>query len=108
LTINGVRFELPWTYRHIEKVIVRYTEWNLSNAWLMDLEGENLITLIYPQNSKENYFLKRKATQPEPQNNEQPTDEIAPLLVQMMADYAATGLPPAYLPKTETENKNES
>ena len=26
-----------------------------------------------------------------------PTREIAPLLRQLMADYAATGLPPAYL-----------
>jgi hypothetical protein len=27
-----------------------------------------------------------------------PATGIAPLLKQMMADYAATGLPPAYLP----------
>jgi transposase InsO family protein len=108
LTINGVRFELPWAYRHMAKVIVRFTEWNLSNAWLMDIEGENLITLIYPQNSKENYFLKRKAVNFGQQNFTEPADEVAPLLAQMMADYAATGLPPAYLPKTETENKNES
>ncbi len=27
---------------------------------------------------------------------------IAPLLKKLMADYAATGLPPAYLPKEET------
>jgi hypothetical protein len=27
-----------------------------------------------------------------------PAAGIAPLLKQMMADYAATGLPPAYLP----------
>ena len=32
-----------------------------------------------------------------------PTEAIAPLLRKLMADYAATGLPPAYLPKVEAE-----
>ena len=32
-----------------------------------------------------------------------PTSPIAPLLRQLMADYAATGLPPAYLPSTPDE-----
>jgi hypothetical protein len=32
---------------------------------------------------------------------------IAPLLKQLMADYAATGLPPAYLPKSETPTKED-
>jgi putative transposase len=30
---------------------------------------------------------------------------IAPLLRALMADYAATGLPPAYLPKHDDEEK---
>ena len=28
---------------------------------------------------------------------------MAPLLSQLMADYAATGLPPAYVPKPEEQ-----
>ena len=33
-----------------------------------------------------------------------PATGIAPLLKQMMADYAATGLPPAYLPTAEKDD----
>ena len=33
-----------------------------------------------------------------------PATGIAPLLKQMIADYAATGLPPAYLPTAEKDD----
>jgi hypothetical protein len=32
-----------------------------------------------------------------------PQESMAPLLRKLMEDYAATGLPPAYLPKTTTQ-----
>jgi len=32
----------------------------------------------------------------------QPAAGIAPLLRKLMTDYAATGLPPAYIPKEES------
>jgi hypothetical protein len=31
--------------------------------------------------------------------------EMAPLLRKLMADYAATGLPPAYIPKDDLKEK---
>jgi hypothetical protein len=38
----------------------------------------------------------------------QPDAGMAPLLEQLMADYAATGLPPAYLaPKTDEGTDDE-
>jgi hypothetical protein len=33
-----------------------------------------------------------------------PATGIAPLLKKMIADYAATGLPPAYLPTAEKDD----
>jgi hypothetical protein len=33
-----------------------------------------------------------------------PPSGIAPLLRQLLADYAATGLPPAYLPRTDKDH----
>jgi hypothetical protein len=33
-----------------------------------------------------------------------PATGIAPLLKQMIADYAATGLPPAYVPTLEKDD----
>jgi putative transposase len=36
-----------------------------------------------------------------------PPSGMAPLLAQCIADYAATGLPPAYLPHHDQENSHE-
>jgi len=108
LTINGVRFELPWVYRNLPRVIVRFMEWNLSNAWLMDQEGEQLVAVIFPQNSKENYFNRRKSVDGEENERVKVKDQIAPLLSQMMEDYAATGLPPAYISKIDDGESDES
>ena len=45
-----------------------------------------------------------------PESNESPSREIPALLRQYISDYAATGLPPGYLPfkseQKETDNDN--
>ena len=43
--------------------------------------------------------LEPVSTAPTPQ-----TTGIAPLLKQMIAEYAATGLPPAYLPNSASQD----
>jgi len=40
---------------------------------------------------------------PETDLSPTPASGIAPLLRQLLADYAATGLPPAYLPPPDKE-----
>ena len=40
-----------------------------------------------------------------PQTIPAATGGMAPLLRQLMADYAATGLPPAYIPKDDLKEK---
>ena len=107
ISIEGVRFEVPWQYRHIPKLIVRYVLWDLSRAWLMDERGDNVICRIRPVNLLENSSGKRKYT---PENNDSskpdsPKEEIAPLLKKMMEDYAATGLPAAWLPTREVADE---
>jgi hypothetical protein len=36
-----------------------------------------------------------------------PREGMAPLLRKLMEDYAATGLPPAYLPKTHAHEEDQ-
>jgi hypothetical protein len=104
LSIEGVRFELPWVYRHLKQVVVRYAEWDLSSAWLMDLDGEQVNCQIFPLNVTANSSGKRRSIDPGPIPEPNNTDELAPLLQEMMAEYAATGLPPAYITKTERKD----
>jgi hypothetical protein len=37
---------------------------------------------------------------PPPGDQQQPAAELPPLLKRILAEYSATGMPPAYLPKT--------
>jgi putative transposase len=79
ISIKGVRFEVPDRFRHFPRLHVRYQTFDLTVAHLVD------------------------AKQP-PQQGIPPRetrDPIPPLLGKLLADYAATGLPPAYIPKDE-------
>jgi len=105
LSIEGVRFELPWAYRHLKKLVVRYAEWDLSAAWLMDLDGEKTICRLFPLNLSANSSGQRRSVKATSTPDIEKRDEIPALLQEMMAEYAATGLPPAYLTKSEQNRR---
>ncbi len=100
ISIAGTRFEIPSAYRTLRRVQVRYASWNLAHVWLMDEQTGVVLQQLYPLDRERNAEGVRRPLQPiataaDPQ---QPAG-IAPLLRQLMTEYAATGLPPAYLPK---------
>jgi len=104
ITVEGVRFEIPSAYRVLERVRLRVARWDLSTVELVDpRSGEHLATLL-PLDKARNADRARRAlaeiTEPLAPSKKPPG--IAPLLRQLMAEYAATGLPPAYLPKKES------
>lgn len=111
ISLEGCRFEIPSRYRHLENITVRYASWDLSFAFLMDPHNNVFLSQLYPQDKSKNANGQRRALFTE--NNgihEEPSTGIAPLLKQLMADYAATGLPPAYIPTEEIKkikNKEE-
>lgn len=102
-TIKGCRFEVPQRYRHFEDLCVRYAEWDLSQAMLVDPKSNTVLCTVYPQDKTANASGLRRAitgnTVAVP--SVKPTG-IAPLLKELMSEYAATGLPPAYLPKGDS------
>jgi hypothetical protein len=70
---------------------------------LVDPRSQTILCRLYPQDKSANATGARRAI-----NQHTPeapavanTAEMAPLLKQLMADYAATGLPPTYLPRGE-------
>lgn len=107
ISIEGKRFELPSCYRALRRVTVRYARWDLSNVHLIDPRQETVLCALYPLDRQRNADQPRRALQPGADPNlelaEQPARRsgIAPLLRKLIADHAATGLPPAYIPKDE-------
>jgi transposase InsO family protein len=104
ITVEGVRFEIPSRFRHIERLCVRYARWDLASIDLVDERTGKLLCALYPLDKAKNAREGRKNLEPisaeeaaAAQNP--PAGGVAPLLKKLMADYAATGLPPAYLPK---------
>jgi putative transposase len=105
LQIKGVRFEVPSRFRHLKRLYVAYKPSDLSMAYLIDGKTEDNIGRIYPQDKTKNAGGARRALEPiskiadTTDLNVSETEPIPPLLRKLLSDYAATGLPPAYIPK---------
>jgi hypothetical protein len=108
ITVEGVRFELPSCYRHLSRVHVRLASWDLSRVHLADPRTGQVLCRLYPQDKQRNADGRRRSKAPLVEATPtaaapSPGGAVAPLLRQIIAQYAATGLPPAYLPKDERE-----
>lgn len=97
LSIEGRRFEISSHYRHLEKLTVRYARWDLSFALLIDPHTSVCLERLYPQDKSTNASGMRRALKPKDDVPDAEPEGIAPLLKKLMSDFAATGLPPAYL-----------
>jgi transposase InsO family protein len=108
VSLHGKRFEIPGRYRHLERPRLRYARWDLSAVELLDPHNPIALCPLYPVDKSANASGQRRALEPiEPvlsSPSPESTDELPPLMRQMMADYAATGQPPAYLPKPAPES----
>lgn len=101
LQVKGIRFEVPSRFRHFDRLHIRYQSWNLSHAWLVDERDSTLLAKIYPQDKVKNADGLRRSVAPMIDNVPGPdcsADPYPPLLRKLLEEYAATGLPPAYIP----------
>lgn len=102
ISIMGKRFEIPSRYNHFKEVHVAYVEWALDQVHLLDPQSGKTICPIYPVNKEANFRNGRKLREiPGTTEVAGNRDEIAPLLIKILGEQAATGLPPAYQPKEE-------
>jgi len=111
ISVESIRYEVPSRYRHVKQVNIRYAAWDLSQVYLTDARSGQILTRLYPQDKRKNADGRRRRKDPlgpvaDPVA-EPPSDDMAPLLRKLIADYAATGLPPAYLPKQEHRTTNK-
>jgi hypothetical protein len=99
-SVLGIRFEVPARYRHLERLTLRYARWDLTSLELIDPHTEQPVATLYPLDKTANADGLRRALEPvnAPTPPAPTAGEMAPLLKRLLAEYAATGLPPAYLP----------
>jgi hypothetical protein len=97
LSLEGVRFEVPSRFRHIEQLTVRYARFDLSRVSLIDPRHDIELCRIYPLDKRRNASGHRADLRPVTDEPPQPSG-IAPHLQRLMTEYDATGRPPAYLP----------
>ena len=105
ISVAGVRFEVPSAYRTLLRPTVRFARWDLSSIELVDPRKGTHLATLYPLDKEKNAErLRREVAAPTPDRPALPAKPsgIAPLLRQLMADYAATGLSPAYVPRDPT------
>ncbi len=106
VTAFGVRYEVPSVYRALDKVRLRVARWDLGSVDLVDPRTGNHLATLLPLDKIKNADRRRRVLAPavsQPAPAAKPAG-LAPLLRALMADYAATGLPPAYLPKHDNTN----
>ena len=105
ISLAGQRFEIPSRYRHLSEVHLRYARWDLSRADLIDARSGTILCPLRPLDKAANAdALRRRVAPMNTETRATPATGIAPLLKQMIADYAATGLPPAYLPTADKDD----
>jgi len=110
VSIASVRFEVPNRFRHLEEIRVRFARWDLSTVLLICPKTGALLGRLYPLDKAENSGGERRTLAPvagQTLSAEPPQAAMAPLLKKLMADYAATGLRPAYLPKDDLSNADQ-
>jgi putative transposase len=105
ISLEGVRFEVPARYRHFREVAVRYARWDLGRVDLVDPRNGTILAPLYPLDKTANAdgrrpFVASQDAGVPPETSRRATGELPPLLKTILQDYSATGLPPAYLPKT--------
>ena len=104
-----MRFEIPQVFGHLRELTLRYARWERSQADLVDPRTGIIQSTIYPlDKTRHADGRRRRITQPTGLSSRPVAtlkgattaaqrDAHAPLMRHLLAEFAATGLPPAYL-----------
>jgi len=117
ISLAGMRLEIPSRYRHFRAVVVRYARWDVGRVDLVDPHSGAILAPIYPLDRNANADGRRATLDPD--KSETPGEdgqegpprmdtELPPLLKKILEEYSATGMPPAYLPKTPKPKKGDA
>ena len=102
VSLEGERFEIPSRYRHLEHVHLQYARWDLSRVDLVDQRTGAILYPVKPLDKSANANGQRRRLAPVKTDlSPLPPTGMSALMNELLADYAATGIPPAYLPTVE-------
>jgi len=103
--LEGTRLEVPARYRHLQQLWLRYARWDLRLVDLIDEASGRILCALYPLDKAANASALRRPLDAlrEPPGAAPAGSGPAPLLKKLMAEYCATGLPPAYIPTASEE-----
>src|ERR1700758_644721 len=106
-SLKGIRFEIPSRYHHFQRLSVRAASWDLSQVPLADPKTGSILCRLFPLAKRKNAQGERAAKgsaldRPTASVSPAPSS-MAPLLQKLIQQYALTGLPPAYLPKHQSD-----
>lgn len=111
-TLAGKRFEIPGQYRHLEQVHLAYARWDLRAVEMIDPHTLAPLCPVYPLDKAANADARRRrlatAQAAEPAAPAPVDSGLPPLLRQYLREYAATGRPPAYLPKSSPAEESHT
>jgi transposase InsO family protein len=112
ISLAGKRFEIPSRYRHLQRPQVRFARWDLRTVELVDPHTLRSLCPLYPLDKHANANGQRRPLEPMDGQSDlapaQSGSELPPLLRKLLADYAATGRPPAYLPKPTQDSESST
>ncbi len=89
-----------------------YARWDLGRIDLVDEQSGTVLAPIYPLDKAANADGRRAVTGsggtevPSPEQRRD-AGELPPLLKRILQEYSATGMPPAYLPRTSPKDNGE-
>lgn len=107
VSLDGARYEIPSRYRHFERVHLHYARWDLSRVDLVDPRTGAILCPVRPLDKSANANGQRRRLAPVTNDlSPLPPRGLPALMTELLADYAATGVPPAYLPPIDTTDKD--
>jgi putative transposase len=114
LTFDGVRYELPVRYRHMETVCLRVRGWDKRSVLLIDAHKDHVLCVLYPLDKEKNADGRRGIitqtadAESDDAESDDASSGIAPLLAELIDDYEQAGLAAGYLHLDEGEDPDDA